>query len=257
MNRDAYLDRIGYAGSLAPTAATLAALHVTHLRAVPFENLDIGLGRPIQLDLPTLYAKIVTRRRGGFCYELNGLFAWLLEDLGYAVDRLAAGVARRDGGFGPPFDHLTLRVHCTADGVDGAAIPWLADVGFGDSFLTPLHLDTTGEQPDGRRAYRLDRDGDARVLWQRDFDGAWTPQHRFDLTAHQMAEYEPTCLYHQTSPQSSFTQRRVCTLATADGRVTLAEGRLITTRGDSREEHPVAEEERAAVLRDVFGVRLG
>ena len=181
----------------------------------------------------------------------------MLEDLGYAVDRLAAGVARRDGGFGPPFDHLTLRVHCTADGVDGAAIPWLADVGFGDSFLTPLHLDTTGEQPDGRRAYRLDRDGDARVLWQRDFDGAWTPQHRFDLTAHQMAEYEPTCLYHQTSPQSSFTQRRVCTLATADGRVTLAEGRLITTRGDSREEHPVAEEERAAVLRDVFGVRLG
>lgn len=257
MNRDAYLDRIGYAGSLAPTAATLAALHVAHLRAVPFENLDISLGRPIRLDRPSLYAKIVTRRRGGFCYELNGLFAWLLEDLGYAVDHLAARDVHADGSLGPAFDHLTLRVHCTADGVDGAAIPWLADVGWGDSFLTPLHLDTTDEQPDGGRVYRLDSEDDARVLWQRNEVGVWERQYRFDLTAHQMAEYEPTCLYHQTSPQSSFTQRRVCTLATVDGRVTLAEGRLITTRGDSREEHPVAEEERAAVLRDVFGVRLG
>lgn len=252
MNRDAYLNRIGYTGSLAPTAATLAALHLAHLRTVPFENLDIALGRPIRLDRPSLYAKIVTRRRGGFCYELNGLFAWLLEGLGYAVDRLAAGVARQDGGFGPPFDHLTLRVRGPDD-----PTAWLADVGFGDSFLNPLHLDTPNEQSDGGRAYRLDRDGDARVLWQRDFDGAWTPQHRFDLTAHQLTEYEPMCVYHQTSPQSSFTRRRVCTLATVEGRVTLADGRLITTRGGEREERPVAEGQRAAVLRDVFGVSLG
>lgn len=251
MNRDAYLNRIGYHGDLAPTAATLAALHVAHLRAVPFENLDIGLGRPIRLDRPSLYDKIVTRRRGGFCYELNGLFAWLLEDLGYIVDRLAAGVARQDRDFGPAFDHLTLRVRCPGD-----SMPWLADVGFGDSFLAPLRLDTADEQPDGGRAYRIDTDSAACALWQRDFDNAWSPQYRFDLTPHALAEYEPTCLYHQTSPQSGFTQKRTCTLATADGRVTLAEGRLITTRGGEREERPVAEEERDAVLRDVFGVDL-
>ncbi len=251
MNRDAYLQRIGYAGPLAPTATTLAALHVAHLRAVPFENLDISRGQPIRLDLPSLYAKIVTRRRGGFCYELNGLFAWLLDDLGYQVDRLAAGVARQAGGFGPSFDHLTLRVRCPR-----GETPWLADVGFGDSFVTPLRLDTPTEQPDGGRAYRLDPEGETRILWQRDAADDWERQYRFDLLPHNLAEYEPMCLYHQTSPQSSFTQRRVCTLATADGRVTLAEGRLITTRGGEREERPVAEAERAAILRGVFGVSL-
>lgn len=251
MNDAAYLDRIAYTGDLAPTATTLAALHVAHLRAVPFENLDISLGRPLRLDLPALYDKVVTRRRGGFCYELNGLFAWLLEDLGYTVERLAAGVARQAGGFGPSFDHLTLRVRCPDD-----ATPWLADVGFGDSFLAPLRLDTTDVQPQDQSAYRIDADGDQHRLWQRDHGGAWEPQYCFDLTPHDLAEYEPMCLYHQTSPQSSFTQRRVCTLATRDGRVTLAEGRLVTTRGDRREERPVAEAERAAVLREMFGLRL-
>ena len=85
-------------------------MHRAHLLAVPFENLDIHLGRPISLDQDALFGKIVTRRRGGFCYELNGLFALLLRELGFEVTLLSAGVARADGGFGPEFDHLTLLV---------------------------------------------------------------------------------------------------------------------------------------------------
>src|SRR5215212_1339106 len=110
MDLQAYLQRINYRGGRAPTAATLRDLHRAHLLAVPFENLDIHLGRPILLGQDALFDKIVRRRRGGFCYELNGLFAGLLRELGFEVTLLAAGVARADGGFGPEFDHLTLLV---------------------------------------------------------------------------------------------------------------------------------------------------
>src|SRR4051794_33731222 len=90
LNVDAYLEGIRYAGPRAPSAETLRALHRAHLYAVPFENLDIGRGRRLSLALPDLFDKIVTRRRGGFCYELNGLFGWLLESLGYRVTHLSA-----------------------------------------------------------------------------------------------------------------------------------------------------------------------
>ena len=92
MEIDAYLGRIGYSGPRTPTAETLRQLHRAHMFAVPFENLDIPLGNPIALSLPAFYAKIVERRRGGFCYELNGLFGWLLEQLGFRIVRLSAGV---------------------------------------------------------------------------------------------------------------------------------------------------------------------
>ena len=121
-----YFARIGHpapaaGNALEPSLAPLRTLHQAHLFAVPFENLSIHYGQPIVLDDAALYDKIVTRRRGGFCYELNGLFAWLLRGLGYEVSLLSAEVARAAGGFNPPFDHLTLRVH----GLDGA--DWLAD----------------------------------------------------------------------------------------------------------------------------------
>src|SRR5260221_12505984 len=112
MDVAAYLERIGYTGPLAPNAGALRALHVAHLYTVPFENLDIGLGRPLSLELPALFDKIVTRRRGGFCYELNGLFAWLLQSLGYGVTPLSARTKSPDGSFGPEFGPLALRVVC-------------------------------------------------------------------------------------------------------------------------------------------------
>src|SRR6187397_3354830 len=108
MDFQSYLQRINYRGEQTPTAATLRELHRAHLLTVPFENLDIHLGRPIVLEQGALFDKIVRRRRGGFCYELNGLFAALLYKLGFDVTMLSAGVARADGSYGPEFDHLTL-----------------------------------------------------------------------------------------------------------------------------------------------------
>src|SRR4051812_31453470 len=110
MDIQAYLDRIDYRGPRDPTAETLRALHAAHLLAVPFENLNVAMGWPIALDEAALFDKIVVRRRGGFCYELNGLFAALLRGLGFQVTMLSAGVAREGGGFGPEYDHLTLLV---------------------------------------------------------------------------------------------------------------------------------------------------
>jgi N-hydroxyarylamine O-acetyltransferase len=266
MDVQAYLRRINYRGELAPTAATLRELHRAHLLAVPFENLDIQLGRPIQLDQQALFDKIVMHRRGGFCYELNGLFALLLRELGFQVTLLAAGVARADGGFGPEFDHLTLLV-----GVPSAEAAahhpqtltpnpqhpaWLADVGFGDSFREPLRFVEAIEQAQDGRAYRLDRDGTHWTLMQR--DGAdWAPQYRFTLQAHAHTEYADMCRYHQTSPESSFTRKRVCTLATPNGRITLSELVLIATADGERTEQVLPDQSAfQAALREYFGIDL-
>jgi N-hydroxyarylamine O-acetyltransferase len=248
MDIQAYLDRIGYRGPLAPTAETLRALQVAHLQTVPFENLSIHAGQPIVLDIESLFEKVVARRRGGFCYELNGLFAALLRALGFEVDLLSAEVGRADGSFSPDFDHMALAV--------ALAERWLVDVGFGDSFREPLRLAERGEQAQGDRSYRIVEEGPAVVLLQRQgAEGAWEAQYRSTLQPRELPEYAEMCRYHQTSPQSHFTQKRVCSLATPDGRMTLSELRLIVTRGGVREERLLAsEEERAAALRELFGV---
>jgi N-hydroxyarylamine O-acetyltransferase len=254
MNATAYLARIGLSRPPEPTASALCGLQTAHLLSVPFENLDIHLGRPIRLDLPALYDKIVARRRGGFCYELNGLFAWLLSELGYAVTYLSASDAHADGTYGPEFDHLALAVRCPADGDDRA---WLADVGWGDSFTAPLPLDLTGEQPEGRRAYRLEREAAALTVVQRRYDGEWERQYRLTLAARQLADFAPMCEYHQTSPASHFTSERIVTRATPEGRVSLSGRRLIETAGGERTETVLgSEDEYRLVLRERFGLAL-
>jgi len=244
-DRMAYLARIGYRGAIEPSPAVLADLQLAHLLTVPFENLSIHTGEEIRLRPDGLFDKVVRRRRGGFCYELNGLFAELLVDLGFPVDRLAARVFREDGSPGIPFDHLCLRV------IAGGRA-WLVDVGFGDSFAVPLALDDPREQGDGRRRYRIEPDGDERILWA----GA-RRSYRFGLTPFALGDFEPGRRYHTTSPESHFTAHRVISLLTPDGRVTLRDDRLIVTAGDDRREEPVAgagEWRRLAAER--FGIDL-
>ena len=247
MDITAYLDRIDYHGPLAPTADTLRELQVAHLLTVPFENLSIHTRQPIVLDDNALFEKIVRRRRGGFCYEANGLFAALLRALGFDVKMLSAGAANAKGGFGPDFDHMALMVTINER--------WLVDVGFGDSFREPLLIDKTGAQRQGERAYRIDPDGRYLVLRQRDggADADWKAQFRFTSQPYEYSDYEEMCRYHQTSPQSHFTRGRICSRATPDGRVTLSEMRLIITRNGEREERELTdEEEYAATLRERF-----
>ena len=252
MNIDQYLQRINYAGTRVPSINTLRDLHVAHLRSVPFENLSIHGNEPIVLNENALFSKIVENRRGGFCYELNGLFAALLRALGFKVEMLAAGVAKHQSDsskveFGPIFDHMTLMV--------ALEDRWLADVGFGDSFVQPLRLDETHEQSEGAQSYRIHDDNSQRILWRRNSTEAWQPQYRFTLDAYDFPDYEPMCRFHQTSPESHFTRNRICSRATEDGRITLSGMRFITTRGVLREEVTLeSQEEYDRALRECFGI---
>jgi N-hydroxyarylamine O-acetyltransferase len=250
MDVDAYLERIDYRGPLAPTAETLRRLHVAHLLAVPFENLSIHAGEPVVLEDDSLFDKVVARRRGGFCYELNGLFAALLRSLGFRVEMLSAGVARPTGGFSPDFAHMALLVTLEERR--------LADVGFGDSLVEPLLLDERAGQTQGSRAFRIEEgDGGRLVLLRGEAGGAWEPQYRFGLEPRRYADYEEMCRFHQTSPDSHFTRGRICSRLTPAGRVTLSGSRLITTAGGERIELELAgEAECDAALLEHFGVSL-
>jgi N-hydroxyarylamine O-acetyltransferase len=248
LDTNAYLERINYHGSLTPSAETLRELQLAHLLAVPFENLSIHAKQPIVLADDALFSKIVRRRRGGFCYECNGLFAALLRALGFEVGMLSAEVANADGVFGPAFDHMTLVVSLEQR--------WLVDVGFGDSFLEPLRLDEPGEQLEGSRAYQILTDGSLFTLMQRIDDGEWNAQYRFTLQPHNYDDFVEMCNYHQTSPQSHFTSARICSLATDEGRITLSDMRFITTSMNNEKHERIVtnEEEYATILRERFGI---
>ncbi|MEU4768865.1 arylamine N-acetyltransferase [Actinosynnema sp. NPDC023794] len=229
---DAYLARIG-----ATRASTLVELHELHVASVPFENLSIHLGEAIVLDEDLLVDKIVTRRRGGFCYELNGAFAALLRALGHDVRMLSAKVFN-DGAYGPPFDHMALRVG-----------DLLVDVGFGRFSLRPLDLVSREDQHDPAGAFRMvdTHEGDVDVL----FDGV--PQYRLELRPRALEEFRATCWYQQTWPESPFRRGATCSLPTATGRITIAENKLITTTGDDK----VIEELDDDALLDAYAKHFG
>ncbi len=249
-----YLERINYDGPLDATAATLTRLHRAHLLTVPFENLDIKLGRPIVLNEQLFFDKIVTRRRGGFCFELNGLFAAVLRELGFSVGLLSARVPDAQGHPRCEFDHLALRVD-VKDG-DNEQSSWLADVGFGDCFLEPLRLVAEAVQPEAGVSYRLvSRNGRWKV--ERCDQQHWNLVYDFTLAPHRLDEFAGMCHYHQTSPDSPFTARSVCSRMTPRGRITLADMRLIwTDNGNRRERILTSDAEYRATLKEHFGITL-
>lgn len=239
---DAYLDRIGVVVRPPATIEALAELQWRHLRSVPFENLSIHLGEPISLTTADLFDKVVTRRRGGFCYELNGLFAQLLSTLGFTVTLLGGGVYGPDG-LGPPFDHLALLV-------DG----YLVDVGFGRHSAGPLRADTDADQEDQCGVFRVATLANGDLDVHRNGE----PQYRLETRPRALADFEPTCWWQQTHPGSHFRTGPVCSLLTdTAGLETLAGRRLIVTDGGSRTETPLTSDaEILATYRDRFGIIL-
>lgn len=247
-----YLNRLNYSLPVRAEILTLRGLQLAHLKCIPFENLDIGLGRQIELSESALWNKLITRKRGGFCYELNGLFASLLLEIGFEVTHLNARDYHEEDAFGIDFDHLTLMVR-----VADRSTRWLVDVGWGDSFTQPLDIDKEGWQDEGQRAYKVEPFREGYQLWQKDFDGKIERQYFFDLIDHRFpAEYAEACLFHQTSPQSPFTKKRIISSLTEDGRISLDDAKLIIARKRQRAESPVSEEERPALLQEHFGVDL-
>ena len=261
MDVGAYLHRIGLARPPEPTLDGLAELALAHLYAVPFENLDIAAGRPLALEPDALYDKIVVRRRGGFCYELNGLFARLLRELGFEITLLAGQtVDPTDGTPGPERAHLVLRVDLDQ--------PWLVDVGWGEAYRRPLalrdgatHVDPLiGSYRLGERDGRwelvelLEPEGTARDVHVRiDPAAEWRVAYRFDLERHELADFDATCRWQQTE-SPFFTRHRFCTVATPTGRRTLMDERLILREGAERTERRVAKDEVPVLLEQLFGV---
>lgn len=224
----AYLDRIEHHGSTEPDLPALASLQRAHMLAVPFENLDIHLGRPLVLDPEVNYRKIVERRRGGWCFELNGLFAWLLTELGFGVTLLGSRVDGSEGA-GSDLAHLLLRVDLDQ--------PYIVDVGFGEGSFDPVPL---AALPDGVISH---------------LDGLTVV---FTTQPRRLDEFQAMCHHLQSSPESPFVRRRVAHRALPDGRITLRERLFLEERGDQRSERELAnDDEWRAVLRDRFGIELG
>src|SRR6266498_584392 len=266
----AYLDRIGAGRPAKADTAALRSLHRAHLLTVPFENLSIHLGEPISLEPGELIDKIVTRRRGGFCYELNGAFALLLGALGFDIRLLAARVFG-DGRLGPPFDHLALLVRTT--GRDGL---WLADVGFGSHSDFPLRLGERGQQDDPAGSFRLAEADAGYGLGTGPLAGAGPlagepagplageppgplagepagdidvirdgqPQYQIELRERALADFGPTCWWQQTSPESHFTRTTICSRLTADGRISISGRTLIRTADGERTEEELPDAAR-------------
>jgi N-hydroxyarylamine O-acetyltransferase len=247
MDVELYLKRIDYDGPREPDIETLRVLHRSHMRSIPFENLDIPRKRPIVLSIDPLYDKMVARRRGGYCYELNGLFYWLLTQLGFDVKMIAAGVAHESGGFGPEFDHMALLIQLEDR--------WIADVGFGDSFIEPVLLSQSQVSQDSTGSYRVASAGDSYQLVRLDKPDIWTPLYQFTLAPHELQDYNDQSIFHQTSPQSWFTTRRICTIATEPGRITLNDLKLsIEEYGVRRELELSSDAEFQAALAEYFHI---
>jgi N-hydroxyarylamine O-acetyltransferase len=249
---DAYFRRIGYGGPRTPTLATLRAIHLLHPRAIPFENLDPFLGRPVLLDAAALERKLVREGRGGYCFEQNLLLRHVLEGLGFDVTGLAARVLwNAPEGAATARGHMLLRVD-----VDGES--YVADVGFGGLTLTaPLHLETGVEQATPHERFRLLVVGDAFVM-QASVRGEWKPLYRFDLQEQLLPDYEVSSWYLANHPKSQFVTGLAAARAGADRRWALRGTELAVHHPDGRTERRVLADaaELRAALEGTFGLTL-
>lgn len=249
-----YLDRIGYTGRRAPTLTTLRNLQLAHLINVPFENLDVFHRRGVRVDVNWSYQKIVGRRRGGWCFELNGCFGALLEQLGYRVARLSCRTFESDtGGLSADFDHLALLVRVGSD-------RFLVDVGWGDCALAPIPAEV-GEYKVRPRRARIETTDDSlrliELVERVDGETVWERQYEASLHPRALADFDARSRYLQTEPGLNWTETPLVTRATSakGGRVSLHADRLRTRQDDlTFVDEPVSQDEWPAVLEDRFGI---
>ncbi|WP_017660606.1 arylamine N-acetyltransferase family protein [Baaleninema simplex] len=250
MNINHYLERIRYSGDLNLSVEVLRALQESHLLTVPFENLDVHYGRAIELDLDRIYKKVVLSQRGGFCYELNGLFYELLKGLGFQVKRISARIFARNQGSEREFDHLVTIARL--DDRD-----FLLDVGFGEFTLHPLTIKPGIVQQDPRGNFIIEKhEGDVYRVDKIE-NGEVEPQYLFTLKERELSEFQEMCRYHQTHPESFFTRQRLISLARKNGRVTIAGNKLKISESDRVEEIELENEAMfESKLKEYFGVTL-
>ena len=246
MDLDAYLRRIDHHGSLAADLATLRALHRAHLEAIPYENIDVQLGRTVVTDPAAVFDRIVHRGRGGWCYEMNGVLGWALGEAGFRVTRLAGGVMREVAGDDRVGNHLVLKV----DLPEG---PWIADVGFGDGPIEPYPLTTHDFEQEGY-AFSLADIGEG--WWRvKNHPLGGAPSFDFRAEAADEALLSAKCAELQTSPESNFVKLLICQRATPKGLYQLRGRVLRTVQPGSFDEQLIEDEDEfRRMLGDVFGL---
>ena len=252
MNKENYLNRIGITNSaLVITLENLRLLQRQHLLLVPFENLDIHWRRPIVLDVEKFRDKIIGQRRGGFCYELNGLFADLLNELGFPSRIISARVVKQNGELSPEYDHLAILTRI------GAA-EYLVDVGFGSFTAEPLKLTPDAEQPDPNGIFMIRKfDADYLEVVKKDAE-KWQSEYIFKTMTRELPEFVAMCNFHQTSPESHFTRGKICSLMTPSGRKSLTDKKLIITNENEKREIEIDSEEKFDwLLRQEFSIERG
>ena len=246
MNLEAYLTRVSYPGSLEPTLHTLTALHRAHLQTIPYENLDIHLNRPLVLDEKRIFEKLVLQERGGWCFEMNVLFARVLHELGFEVTLLGAAVNRARPGAQSGLDHLVLLVALER--------PYLADVGFGDGFLEPLPLQE-GRYRQGFLEFGLSREGERWRFYNHAHGAA--AGFEFDLVPRRTEAFADACHRLQTSPESGFTKVTVCQRFKGENHLSLRGATFqIVTRDGVQTRVLETRDEFVQVLCEDFGLCL-
>jgi N-hydroxyarylamine O-acetyltransferase len=237
MNVQAYLNRIGYQGKQAVNLSVLRNLHGQHIFSVPFENLDIHYGKEITLEVTSIYKKVVEKKRGGFCYELNLLFHGLLRELGFESRIIAARIYDSQGVIGPAFDHMCLLVELEQ--------LWLVDVGFGDLFLQPMALQADTIQTDGRNYFKVEKMAVNEYVLLMSADKAhFCRKYTFSPQARFVSDFASLCQDKQTNPDSYFVKNKVCTKPTRTGRITLFNQKLIHKVGEQKLEVLLEDEEQ-------------
>lgn len=239
-----YLHRIEYHGSVEATEGVLKALQENHLASVPFENLDIMRNVAIQLDIDHLWDKIVHRKRGGICYELNGLFAELLRRIGFNVTYLSAKVPGCDN----EFDHVLLMVELRDK--------WLVDVGFGDGFFTPLRFVEDIPQEDSKGTFRIIHKNNGYELW-RNVNSSDSLEYTFTLTPRLLNDFYERCRFFEMHVESRFNKNRLCSLEKRHERISLTDRRLLRTKADVQTRIEIrSENEFTTYLEELFGIVL-
>lgn len=243
---DAYLSRIGFDRNPAVNLQTLSALQRAHLSTVPFENLDVVAGVAVRTDLEWSFDKVVSRGRGGWCFELNGAFSALLSEIGFDVRLLGAAVLL--DGPNQLIDHLALEV--TLDK------PYLVDVGFGDSFIIPLELNRTGPQDGLVGNFEFIGSAQGTTLTRLDDTGTPVPSYRFKRMNRTLDEFTPASDRLQSDPELHWRNKPFATRLIDGGpdRVTLLSDRLVFIVDGVRSESPVAKADWTTVLEEHFAI---
>ena len=243
-----YLERIGVGGlPLAADFPSLELLQRNHLLMVPFENLDIHWKRSIVLDTKRFFSKIVEEKRGGFCYELNGLFNELLRDLGFRT-RLISGRVFDGTQHGPEFDHAAIIVTIGAE-------EYLSDVGFGAFTAAPLRLALDVEQDDPNGTFVIRKFDDSYLDVAKLDSATWRSQYVFHDRARDLSEFNAMCDFQQYSPDSHFRKGKLCSIMTSTGRKTLTDKNFVVTANGSKDETPVSGDEAFySILKAEFAI---